>query len=129
VTPHPHDYPTLFKVWQAHSFDLSVFATGSTPDPDIAAYQGFHTGGGRNWTGYSNPEVDAALEQARRAPTLALRKQAYAKFQHIVADEAPACFMFHEQRWYAFGKQYKGFQYLGVSAGVLQSLRNVWIQK
>jgi peptide/nickel transport system substrate-binding protein len=41
----------------------SISILGTTPEP--ALYDAFHTGGQRNFNGYSNPIVDAALEKAR----------------------------------------------------------------
>jgi peptide/nickel transport system substrate-binding protein len=77
--------------WGSFSGDLALRALVATPDPA----KGFGTW---NWSRYSNPKVDALLEQgfatvdekkrealAREAATLALRDQAVIPLHHQVA--------------------------------------------
>ena len=108
---------------------MSFTAWAGSADPDNVSYTTFHSTGSRNLNGYRNPTVDDLLEKARRAQTPAERTRNYGEFQKLIADEAPYCFLYHQQRWYAFGKEYRGFEYLGVSVGVIQSLRKAWLSK
>ncbi len=65
---------------------------GGNEDPDIFEYA-FHSAkfppNGANRGYYSNPRVDALIDQARREVDPALRKPIYAEIQRILADELP----------------------------------------
>jgi peptide/nickel transport system substrate-binding protein len=58
-------------------------------DPDSNIWQWFHTGGPLNDGGYSNPKVDALLEQARATSDVAERRALYGQMWQIVRDEEP----------------------------------------
>ena len=58
-------------------------------DPDRMTYAQLTTGGSTNWGGYSNPEVDAALTEARTALDQGERAAAYREAATILAEELP----------------------------------------
>ena len=94
------------------------------------SYTTFHSTGTRNLTGFTSPAVDDLLEKARRAQTVAERKRFYGDFQRIVAEETPYCLLsITSSAGTPSGKEYRGFEYLGVSVGVIQSLRKAWLAK
>jgi peptide/nickel transport system substrate-binding protein len=103
-----------FSAWldqfQKGRYDLSFAAWAGSPDPDNVSYTTFDSTGVRNLNGYKNPTVDDLLEKARRVRAPSVRKQFYAQFQQLLADDAPYCFLYHQQRWYAYGSEYRGFQ-------------------
>ena len=65
---------------------------GGNEDPDIFEYA-FHSAkfppNGANRGYYSNPKVDALIDQARREVDPAIRKPIYAELQRILAEELP----------------------------------------
>ncbi len=65
---------------------------GGNEDPDIFEYA-FHSSrfppNGANRSYYSNPQVDALIDQARREVDPAVRKPLYAKVQQILAEDLP----------------------------------------
>ena len=65
---------------------------GGNEDPDIFEYV-FHSANSRphgaNRSFYSNPRVDALIDQARRETDQNARKQIYAEIQQILADDLP----------------------------------------
>ena len=65
---------------------------GGNQDPDI--FYIFHSSrfppNGANRGHYSNPKVDALIDQARREVDPGVRKRIYAELQSILADELPA---------------------------------------
>ncbi len=107
------------------AYDLLLYASAGSVDPDPITYSLFRTGQGRNTNGYGNPKVDEILDRARSARTQTERKALYGQLVEILDDEKPIHVLYHQQRWYAFERRYRGFEYLGVSVGVLQSLRRV----
>ena len=65
---------------------------GGNEDPDIFEYA-FHSSkfppNGANRDYYSNPNVDALIDEARRQVDPKMRKPLYAQVQRILADEVP----------------------------------------
>jgi peptide/nickel transport system substrate-binding protein len=65
---------------------------GGNEDPDIFEYV-FHSAKfsprGGNRTFYTNPRVDALIDQAHSEPEQGTRKQIYAKIQRILAEDLP----------------------------------------
>jgi peptide/nickel transport system substrate-binding protein len=65
---------------------------GGNEDPDIFEYA-FHSAkfppNGANRGFYSNPQVDALIDQARRAIDPSVRKPLYAEVQRILANDLP----------------------------------------
>jgi len=70
----------------------SMTWAGGTEDPDIFEYV-FHSARfppkGANRGFYSNPRVDALIDQARREPNQNVRRQLYAELQRILATDVP----------------------------------------
>ncbi len=82
---------------------------GADPDP----YPFWHSSqigeSGLNITDYVNKEVDALLEDARLTSDIEARKEKYKKFQEIIAEEAPAIFLYSPTYTYVQSKKVKGF--------------------
>ncbi len=62
------------------------------PDPENFADALFHTGADFNRSGYSNPELDALLEEARVEPDAAARLALYQRAEQIIVNDAPVLF-------------------------------------
>ena len=56
-------------------------------DPEPQWYETWHSKGTRNYSGYANTTVDAALVKARNSKDLAARKADYASMQKALVDE------------------------------------------
>jgi ABC-type transport system substrate-binding protein len=87
------EFATFFSdvtrgLYQVHSLRW----VGGNEDPDIFEYV-FHSAKfsphGANRTYYSNPRVDALIDQARGELDQNTRKQIYAEIQRILADDLP----------------------------------------
>jgi peptide/nickel transport system substrate-binding protein len=64
-------------------YDAYIGGWGGLLDPGDNLYKKYHSRGSQNRTGYSNPQVDAWLEEARRTTD---REQAVALYEKIVAQ-------------------------------------------
>jgi peptide/nickel transport system substrate-binding protein len=87
-----HDYlgPRAF-----HLVLVSWEAQGA--DPDVFDYwHSTQRGGtsGLNFSGWSNPEADRALEGTRSTPDKALRAKAYAEFQRVFLEDVPGIVLY-----------------------------------
>ncbi len=65
------------------------------PDPENFLDILFHTGSQQNLGGYSNPEIDRLLEQARIEPDVTTRMALYAQIEQRIVNDAPAIFTTH----------------------------------
>ena len=65
------------------------------PDPENFADALFHSGAQQNLGNYSNPELDALLEQARVEQDVSRRIQLYQQAEQIIVNDAPALFTMH----------------------------------
>jgi peptide/nickel transport system substrate-binding protein len=111
------DFASMINRINKLDFDIFVsgFVFGADPDnyglwhssrqPDPATgKEGF------NRAGFSTPELDAALVQARTVPGCgqAARKELYAQIQTMVAQGAPWNFLFQERTSIAANKKLQG---------------------
>ena len=83
--------------WPTFLEDLNVkryqmFQSGwvaNYPDPESFLDVLFHSASSNNHTNYSNPQVDALLEQARVEPDQATRFQTYNRIERMILNDAP----------------------------------------
>ena len=101
----PTDFKIFYKPIQAGNFDLAFAGFGISADPDD--YTIFHSSqirpenskSGNNWTGYVNPDLDAAINAERTDlkdtadATFAARKADMNKIEHILGDNVVVYFM------------------------------------
>ena len=90
------------------TFDAIGWLGGSLGDPDSIFYNTFHTGGSSNYMRYSNPTVDAALDEGRRATDTATRKAAYATVQQELRRDLPVLINSHGQIYIVANKKLAG---------------------
>jgi oligopeptide transport system substrate-binding protein len=65
------------------------------PDPENFTDALFHTSAQQNQSNYSNPQVDALLEQARTEQDVAKRLTLYQQAEQQIVDDAPVIFTAH----------------------------------
>lgn len=66
---------------------------GSPFDADDHTYKVFGTDKGANYSSYSNELVDQYLTEARQSSDPEVRKEAYGKFQEVLAQDPPYAFI------------------------------------
>jgi ABC-type transport system substrate-binding protein len=101
VNLHAADWPAYKKNRDAHS--MQVFVYGWYPDyidPDDYI-QPFLDSVGGSWlgTGYSNPDMDKLIAQARSTVDPTQRAQLYAQIQQIMVTDAPLVPVFQAPAW------------------------------
>src|SRR5215472_16170446 len=87
------EFATFFSDVQHGAFQMyGLRWIGGNEDPDIFEYA-FHSSkfppNGANRSHYSNPQVDALIDQARREVDPAKRKPLYTEVQQILAQDLP----------------------------------------
>jgi peptide/nickel transport system substrate-binding protein len=79
-------------------------------DADSVLTRRFHSsmlGGGNNYSGYSNPEVDALIEGARKSSDNAERLETYTKIYEILKEDVPLIPIYTETIFMFFSSKLK----------------------
>jgi peptide/nickel transport system substrate-binding protein len=71
------------------NYSISCFGAVGQEDPDLAYYNTLHSESPTNATGYSNPEVDEALDTGRRSTDEETRRESYRVVQQALAEDVP----------------------------------------
>ena len=90
----PDKYSDLIHAGQ-HGQLFSGGWCADYPDPENFADVLFHTGAQQNESHYSNPHVDALLEQARTERDVTKRLQLYQQAEQLIVDDAAVLFTTH----------------------------------
>jgi peptide/nickel transport system substrate-binding protein len=93
-----YEWGNLFQIGDAGKIENGlIFWSWGNPwhDADGTYYPLFRSGTRytKNWTGYSNEQLDALLEQGRTVLDEGKRKEIYSRVQRLMQDDAPALFM------------------------------------
>ncbi|GAB1269637.1 ABC transporter substrate-binding protein [Aurantivibrio infirmus] len=106
------------------SFDAMLFRWSGRADPDLNAYQFFHSQSPRNYTAYNNPEMDALLLKGREAVQQSDRIDAYQNVADLLARDGPYLFLW-SQRYYFITTP--SVENLPPIPGGIPQLREVWL--
>ncbi len=79
------------------------------PDPEHFADALFHSRAQQNIGRYSNPELDALLEQARSEADVARRLALYQQAEQIIVADAAAIFLNHDMSYLLLNPRVRGF--------------------
>lgn len=122
--------------WQAfleqidkRSFDAIILGWSMGRDPDL--YDIWHSSktkkGEYNFIGYSNPEVDRLLVEARRIFDIEARKKIYFRIHAILADEQPYAFLYVPDSTPIVHKRFKGVEVAPL--GIFYNFREWFVPK
>lgn len=105
-------FAALLSDSSSHNFQAASLGWSGRPDPDGNMYNWFHTGGGFNDMQYSNPKVDALLEDARVQSDQSKRASDYQQAEQLMLQDSPYVFLYHGVAEQATTKTVQGFQLL-----------------
>lgn len=100
-----------------------------TGDADYQMYGLFHTeqiGNPGNRSFYSNPEVDALLDEGRRATDPEEREEIYAEVAQLLTNDAPMAFLLHQEYLNGVADTVSGFD---IDAAGIYKLKDVSISQ
>ncbi len=97
----------FFERLVARDFDAAYFGwLPDIPDPDpFSLLHSSQIDGGQNFAGYSNPEVDKLLEEARKTLSRDERRSMYKKLHRILNDDLPYTPLYAPFGHYAWSRQ------------------------
>ncbi len=117
-------FATLLSDTSAYNYQAASLGWSGRPDPDGNMYSWFHTGGGFNTMQYSNPQVDALLNDARISSNQSQRTSDYQQAEKLILQDAPYVFINHGVSIQATTSNIKNFTIL--PTGILE-FANVYI--
>jgi peptide/nickel transport system substrate-binding protein len=106
-------------------FDAVILGWTTGLDPDV--YDVWHSSraGGLNFIHYANAEVDALLEKARSTFAEDVRKKLYDRFQEILHEEQPYCFLYVPYALSAVHKRFRGPE--PAPLGLFYNIHEWWV--
>ena len=104
------EFATSFKQAQAGEFQAFLIGWSGRIDPDGNSYVFLHSNAPQNDGGYSNPEADKALEDARLITDTAQRKAIYEKLTKIVLNDLPLIYLYHRELLIAHTTKLEGYR-------------------
>jgi peptide/nickel transport system substrate-binding protein len=104
------EFATSFKQAQAGEFQIFLIGWSGRIDPDGNSYVFLHTKAPINDGGFSNPEADKAMEDARLITDPAQRKAIYEKLTKIVLNEEPILYLYHRKILIAHTTKLEGYK-------------------
>lgn len=107
------DFSTFLDEQGKGNFDLLMMGWLGNIDPDDFYYGQHHTDGANNYQKYSNPAVDALLEQGRTEIDKAKRKDIYAQAAKTIADEGSYIYLYNPEVIQASSPRLQGYTVRG----------------
>ena len=106
------EFATSLNQAEAGEYQAFLLNWSGRIDPDGNSYIFLKTGAPQNYSAWSNPDADKALDDARLVTDLAQRKAIYEKLTRLVLDEEPILYLFHRKILIAHTKRLKGYRQL-----------------
>jgi oligopeptide transport system substrate-binding protein len=89
----------FYELRENHGQIISLGWCADYPDPENFLDLLYHTGTPENLGGYSNPEVDALLEQARSETDIEARMALYHQAEQMIIDDVPDILLDHNRSY------------------------------
>ena len=121
------DSATLISDGNGKSFEMISYQWSGRPDPDGNTYQFFHTtpGTSLNWSGISNPQMDALLDKSREISSQAERTKLFGQLTRLLQDELPMVFIVHPIEPKAFSPRVQNYD--PIPDGMMR-FKDVWLK-
>jgi peptide/nickel transport system substrate-binding protein len=97
-------------------------------EPD-ELYNTLHSQSSRNVYGYSNPDVDRLLEDARASVSQDERKEMYDEIQEILMDDLPIFFAWYRPFVHVTKTRYAGYEDSSLTGGMFVHLQDWYVDE
>ena len=130
MEPDPVDWPVLIETLDNKTFDAVSLGWGATLEIDL--FQNLHSSqtepGGDNFINHKSPELDAAIEAARRELDEEERMQLWQKAHEIIWREQPYTYLFRTKSLVFVDKRIKNVKVLraGINSGGIWRVPLEW---
>jgi peptide/nickel transport system substrate-binding protein len=103
------EFATSLKQAEAGEYQTYLLDWSGRIDPDGNSYSFHKTGAPLNYSAYSNPVVDKALDDARLVTDLSARKAIYEKMTQQVLEDEPVIYLYHRKALIAHTTKLEGY--------------------
>jgi peptide/nickel transport system substrate-binding protein len=104
------EFATSLKQAEAGEYQAFMLAWSGRIDPDGNSYIFLKTGAPQNYSAWSNPDADKALDDARLVTDQGQRKAIYEKLTKLALDEEPILYIFHRKLLIAHTTKLEGYK-------------------
>jgi peptide/nickel transport system substrate-binding protein len=104
------EFATSLKQAEAGEYQAFMLAWSGRIDPDGNSYVFLKTGAPQNYSAWSNPDADKALDDARLVTDQAQRKAIYEKLTKLALDEEPLLYIYHRRILIAHTTRLEGYK-------------------
>lgn len=91
------EFATSLKQAESGEYQAYMLAWSGRIDPDGNSYVFLHTDAPQNYSAWSNPEADKALDDARLTTDMAQRKAIYAKLTKLELNDEAILYIYHRR--------------------------------
>jgi peptide/nickel transport system substrate-binding protein len=123
VQLQPVDYDQYYQLTLDRKINFVPMEWTQRADPDGLLFILFHSKGTANSTGYSNPEVDKLLDEARLTSDQAKRKQMYDQIHKDLSEDLPYVPIIFTAEFAAMRKGVQGFVWI---PDLIPRFRDLW---
>jgi peptide/nickel transport system substrate-binding protein len=104
------EFATSLKQAEAGEYQAYLLAWSGRIDPDGNSYIFLKTGAPQNYSAWSNPEADKALDDARLVTDQSQRKAIYEKLTKLALGEEPLLYLYHRRILIAHTTRLEGYK-------------------
>jgi peptide/nickel transport system substrate-binding protein len=121
------DSAALLSDGNNKNYEMISYQWSGRPDPDGNTFQFFKTAQGisLNWSGVSNPKIDALLDKSREVSDRNERKKIFSDLTRLLHEEATMAFIVHPIEPKAFNPRVQGYE--PIPDGMMR-FKNVWLK-
>ncbi|MGI8691787.1 MAG: ABC transporter substrate-binding protein, partial [Geodermatophilaceae bacterium] len=123
----PEENATYIERFFGGDFDIAVMGASGYMDPNEWLEQSLKTDGPNNAAGFSDPELDALIEDGLAEQDQEARAAIYQQAQQIVIDQTPWVNLYTSNTYEGLQNRVQGFQHL--LSGGLRSINGVWLDQ
>ena len=104
------EFATSLKLAEAGDYQAYLLAWSGRIDPDGNSYVFLKSNAPQNYSAWSNPEADKALDDARLVTDQTKRKEIYEKLAKMVLEEDPLLYIYHRRILIAHTNKVEGYK-------------------
>src|SRR4030088_161532 len=104
------EFATSLKQAEAGEYQAFMLAWSGRIDPDGNSYVFLKSSAPQNYSAWSNPDADKALDDARLVTNQAQRKAIYEKLTKFALDEEPLLYIYHRRILIAHTTRLEGYK-------------------
>jgi peptide/nickel transport system substrate-binding protein len=104
------EFATSLKQAEAGEYQAYLLAWSGRIDPDGNSYIFMRTGGPQNYSAWSNPEADKALDDARLVTDMTQRRAIYEKLAKLELEDEAILYIYHRKILIAHTTRLEGYK-------------------